>query len=132
MDLRTGGKRVDRLEADPEAPDGGEILGALRNATDPADIRFGKGCPEVRHAEHRWGQIEGNRPLRVRSGASCERIFGVLQKLVDEVRTVVVTIRQQHRPNAADVRPVPALVLRPNCGVVGCHDQSMVMMTPSA
>ena len=53
--------------------------------------------------------------------AARKRVLRVLQELENEVRSVVVAVGQQHRPDAADVGPVPSLIVAANGLVVVGH-----------
>jgi hypothetical protein len=58
VDLRALGKRIYRLEADPESANRGEALRAFRDAADTAYIRLVKRLPEMTYAQYILSKIK--------------------------------------------------------------------------
>ncbi len=63
-------------------------------------------------------QLGSDRPRSAPAVAAGKSILGVLQQLEDEVRAVVVPIRQEHRPDSANAGTVAARVVGAN-GCIG-------------
>ena len=53
--------------------------------------------------------------------AAAKRVLGILQKLKDEMRPLVVAVREQHAPDSADIGPVLDLVLFPKAYIIHSH-----------
>lgn len=114
-------ERIHRLEANPEAPDRGQFLGALGDAADAAHIRLVEGLAEMTDTQLIVREVEANGPLTAPVQPTGESVLGVLKQLEDEVGAVVVAIGQQHRADASDVGAVAALVVGTDRVVVGGH-----------
>src|SRR5690349_15724853 len=77
--------------------------------------------------------MELDRTFAGPSPGLCERVFGILQQLVDEMGAVVIAVGEQHWADAADVRAVAMLVFATNRLVVARHQaRASRVITPSS
>ena len=117
------GERIHGLEPDAETADRGQprVLGGLADPADVADIGFVERLAPVGEPQFVGEEMKdgGARPGPV--PASPQRIFGVLQQLVDEVGAVAVAVREEFSAVLADGAPVTAGVLPADRRVVGRH-----------
>ncbi len=113
VDPRTVGVGVDRLEADAELADLGQVirLGALTDAADAADVGHGEVAPVVPDLQP-IGE-KGERQVG-RAG-----VLSVLDQLEDEVRALAVELAEQFEHGR--VPAVAGDVLRPDLVILSGH-----------
>ena len=121
MDLRSITERVDRLESDPEPSDLRQSLSTLRDSANPTDVVLVERHPEVRHAQAALGKLERHLSRSLPLRPASERVLGILEQLVDEMRAVPVPVGKEHRSVPANVRFVSALVVPAYRVVVAGH-----------
>ena len=107
MNFRLFGERIDRLEADAEPPDAGQLfLGAFRNAAHAPDVGLVKGLAVVGDGEGIVRQRKVDGAGAAIPAALFQGILGVLQHFVNKMRPIIVAVGQQHPANALNVGAV--------------------------
>ena len=103
MDLGSISERKDGLEPDPEPADRRQGLGTLCDSADATNVILIKRYTKVRYAQAVRVKLErdGSRSLPVRPPS--ERVFGILEQLVDKMRPLTIPVGEELPPDPIDV-----------------------------